>query len=241
MFQECHLQKVGFFNEGNTCAAICVIHCLHRVKISNVIGRPHQSTSDHRDFPTLVLIKILDALPSQRPFSLKLLKDIWNNSRVAYHIVPDDDIHSVLDGFFSYIKGKLIQANLLTEFRIAYQCPHCTLIDNVGHPQFDVVPQINIPDQSSSILPSTLLNTFLINQEEVICNSCGRQVRGTIIPRFGKITPICIYRRPNFIPHVQQSKILTKLSNHPSPTHHDIGDLIAVINHRGIINYVSYI
>ena len=180
-----------------------------------------------------MLLRVLDALPSQRAFTVKALQDVWNGSRSAYRIGPYDDLHSASDGIFFMISSRLSQANVLSDYRVAYQCPHCQLIDNVSHVSFDIIPQLHIPDQTTPVSFFALLDTFLANRVDVSCSRCAGPATGSVIPHFGTLTPICFNRRPDFIPGVQQMKIATKLMITESSPTHDLGQLIAVINHRG--------
>ena len=82
-------------------------------------------------------------------------------------------------------------------------------------------------------------------QEDSNCTRCGSPVRGTYIPTFGQVTFININRTP-FVPHLPNRiprKITTRLSEFPTQIQHDIGDLCAVINHRGTLengHWIAY-
>ena len=232
-FQLQHLQRLGFFNEQNTCAVISILQMLHRAQIANFIQRPSSTSNVRQDYPILMLLQYLDALPSLRAFTLKALKDVWNDSSSAYKIVPHDDIHSASDGIFSMIASKLNQGNIFSEYRVAYQCPRCSEPDIVSHVNFEVIPQIHMPDQPAPISISDLLDGFLFTQVALSCSRCSGPARGTVIPHFGKLKPICFNRRPDYIRGVQQRKIETKLSLTESIASHNIGEIIGVINHRG--------
>ena len=232
-FQLQHLQRVGFHNEGNTCAVISILQMLHRAQIANFIQRPSSTSNVRQGFPILMLLQYLDALPSERAFTVNALKDVWNDFPSAYKIVPDDDLHTASDGIFTMIANKLNQGNIFSEYRVAYQCPSCSATDIVSHVSFEVIPQLHVPDQVAPVSISSLFDTFLTNQVELSCSRCFRPARGTVIPHFGRLTPIAFNRRPDYIRGVQQSKIVTQLSTTESVSSHDIGEIIAVINHRG--------
>ena len=190
----------------------------------------------------MVLLKILDALPSSQPFTLKIMQDVWNRDSTAYNITPNDDIYSAAYGFIKYIREQnwLTQTNFLSNYRIVYHCPHCGFIEH-NH-QGAHIPILDIPNQSSAVQHLAIFDQKVTSFVNLNCLLCQNPVQGSYIPDLGDITMIGIDRSPRtFTSGVRPQKVKTRLSSVTTQT--NIGDLICVINHIGSLSrghFVAY-
>ena len=231
-FTHHHLQKVGFHNQNNTCSYISLLQVFHRIQLLKHLRRPTASSTNMQEFPIMVLLRILEALPSTRPFTLKIMQDVWNRDRTAYNLTPNDDIYSAANGIISYIKDQnwLTQTNFLSNYRVVYSCPYCGFIEQ-NH-QGAHIPIIDIPNQSLPVQHLAIFDQKLASIVNLFCLCCQSPVHGNYIPEFNEITVIGIDRSPRtYAPGITPQKIETRLSSVTSQT--NIGELICVINHIG--------
>ena len=74
-FQQCHLQSAGLINDGNTCCLLSFMLCCHRIILKVHVNAPPA------DVRSLMFLKVLEALPCPRSFSLQLFMRVWNTVR----------------------------------------------------------------------------------------------------------------------------------------------------------------
>ena len=190
----------------------------------------------------MVLLKILDALPSRQPFTLKIMQDVWNRDGTAYKITPNDDIYSAANGIIKYIREQnwLTQTNFFSNYRIVYHCPNCGFIEH-NH-QAAHIPILDIPNQRSPVQHLAIFDQKIASIVNLNCLCCQNPVQGNYIPDLGNITMIGIDRSPRtFTSGVRPQKVKTRLSSVTTQT--NIGDLICVINHIGSLSgghFVAY-
>ena len=80
-FLQRHVQSRGLLNDGQVCGLLNVFLVFHRMKLISFFVDPTQiKTNNNPDFPVLMLMKILKALPSQDSFSIQLFVQSWNRS-----------------------------------------------------------------------------------------------------------------------------------------------------------------
>ena len=108
-FKEMHLQKCGIINDGNLCALIAMVFCCHRMQLVKIIDLdPSLMAVGEIDYQSHILVKVLSAMPSARPFSLELMKEVWNKYRYQsfgnYKIENNDDVWSCAEGILQELR-----------------------------------------------------------------------------------------------------------------------------------------
>ena len=150
-----NLRAKGILNDGNVCAHISLLLCLHKIGAKEYIVEPNEMMNRNgRDFASMALLKVLRAMPSVNAFSLQLLISTWNNIyEGVFRMQPYDDIFTVADGIISSLKLKQTTRPLFTKFNISYTCQQCHRTENNisqwNSKLFQSVPIINIMRQST--------------------------------------------------------------------------------------------
>ena len=241
-----HLQMRGLINDGNVCGLLCFILVCHRMRLeSYFVDLPRISRNNTPDFPVLMFLRMLKALPSPGPFSIQLFVQSWNNSTTLQNgraaLGVNDDIlvvDNVMRSFVAYFRTR--NTPVITRFTMKYNCNVCgipysniSLDDNVG---FSCVPLLDIPD-CRGISPGQLLTNLLNTPINMNCVACNTRVQATLVPERGTYTLFAInrlqYDRQN--PNVVLPKVMTKLTDRRSTGAGErlCGDLISCISHIG--------
>ena len=89
-FEVEHLQAPGLLNDGNHCSLLSILICFNRIGIKHHLIDPHFCLTSVQtpDYPSLVLHRVMCAMPSSAAFSIKLLIEIWNHSGRQPQIQP---------------------------------------------------------------------------------------------------------------------------------------------------------
>ena len=94
------LQSCGLINCGNVCPIISIFLCFHRLRLRDQMTDPLLCMTD-RHRPSLILHKILHALPSEESFSIFQFILSWNKERILPEITQAEfgDVRELLDRF----------------------------------------------------------------------------------------------------------------------------------------------
>ena len=237
-FLQRHLQSRGLDNDGEVCGLLNVFLVFHRIKLISFFVAPTLiKTNNNPDFPILMLMKILKALPSQGPFSTQLFVQSWNKSLTPQNgrarLGVNDDIllcDNVMRSLVPYFRRGNIP--VLTKYTAKYNCLVCTinftnitLDDNVG---FAWIPLLEVPD-CRGISPGQLLTNFLSTPINFNCVQCNNPIQATIEAEKGHFTLLAL-DRSQMLP-----KVMTKLTSVSSAGVGErlCGDLVSCISHIG--------
>ena len=243
-FMQRHIQTRGLINDGAVCGMLGFILVCHSMKILNYFVDPALIMSNNTpDYPILLLMKILKALPSQEPFSIQLFVQSWNQSATLQNgraqLGVNDDIlvcDNVLRSLQPYLRIR--NTPVLTKYTVKYNCMVCgipysniSLDDNVG---FACVPILDIPD-SRGISPGQLLTNFLNRPIDINCVACNSRVQATIETQKGTYTLLAINRLQYDRNNAVLPKVLTKLTTVRSSGAGErlCGEVISCISHVG--------
>ena len=200
-FDLLHIQSYGLLNDGSVCALISLVLSLHRLGLKNHIADPLPQTPD---LPTMVLKKILTALPSQDPFSLQSFISSWNNSEKCPKISQgNSDVIALAEAIISNlpIKHEPTQVPFLTQFCGSYRCSECGLDHDrvktwegqIG----SVIPLLSLSDSEDHVDLTSLMRKFLTETFETRCSNsdCRSIIRdGRIVPVKGLFTILGLNR-----------------------------------------------
>ena len=231
----------------------------HLADIKNIVDL----STGNIDETMILLKKILEALPSEKPFGVKEFMDSWNADGNRGNIDRPqmgnfDDItivDAVLSEAIKFLKPRPSNKPLITRFVVKLKCEFC------GHQQesnrwtekcYDnAVPLISIPKDSrysEKISGPELLSRFINKKVEVTCDTCDLKQPGKISFIKGKFTIFAVNRRgyeddENY-EKSKMKKIQTKVVDNRSVTACDelVSDLIGTVNHRSTAggHWVAY-
>ena len=115
------LQEEGLLNDGNICALLSLFLCFHTTGVKDHLIDPHFCFTQNRtiDFPSLVFLKIMSAMPSQRAFSIQLFIDSWNSCGKTPRIYPGfSDVAALAESLLTNLQFKQYASRppVITEF-----------------------------------------------------------------------------------------------------------------------------
>ena len=243
-FSILHLQLPGLVNDGNICALLSFVLSLHRIGLKLYI-KP-------TDLPSMVLKKILCALPSPYSFSLQSFIEACKHTGSTTSIQSGyTDVLELAETILSHLELMQTSCHIppLTKFFGTFKCLCCG--DNWKQvPNWDgqigsTLPLLPIPDSEDPVHVETLFDTYLKEPFETRCRNetCRSRIsNGKLDPVLGKFTIVGLNR---FHIDNQNSKRMTKICladdmEYISPL---LGELVSIICHRGDPNeghYISY-
>ena len=224
LFTVNELQPNGLLNDGNVCPIISIILCFHRLRIKDYLKDPEYFPN----LPTLVLYKILQALPSLQSFSIMQFIMSWNASNLGADIRPGQhgDVTDILDSFLTELDIKTFSARtrpVFTKYLASFSCPKC------GKRYHDVerwdnqwnrkVPLLVIPENEDPVNVWNMLSTFLLSPVHTRCPdvACGQQIHdGVLVPMPGIFTVLAVNRLDLGSNHGAPSFLPNKLSIAPT-------------------------
>ena len=203
------------------------------------------SSPENPDFPTMILKKILFALPSEFTFSLQTFINSWNYSEKCPRIVPNCDVVSLTEALLTNLPIKDISPYLpyLTKFLGSFNCSQCgqnyTRVKNWEEQIGSAIPILTLPDTDEHVDLAYLVEKHLTDPFVTRCGmpDCRSQITdGKIEPILGLYTILALNRCDIDNPG---TKLLTKISLDDE----EYQALLSIICHRGDVNsghYVSY-
>ena len=234
-FQEQHLQSSGLVNWNDTCCHISLILFFHRMNLLRYLDPNLIAVRDTvMDWPVLILVKILWALPSLRSFPIQNLLTIWNAEGNNPRLVSYDDL-TIADPIFSQLPltgNNNVPA--LTKFQASFACASCGRREHSceqwDEREWSTVPTLYIQPRSPPTSVETLLNRVLQHgrQMRITCPNlqCRSPVTATWNVVKGTYTVVYINRDDG-----RGGTVRTKLS--PGSGLDILGDLISVISRSG--------
>ena len=199
------------------------------------------------DWPALVLLKILRALPSLRPFPVQNLLTAWNRDARQPTLQSNDDL-TIVDGILSQLPLAAAGNNVpvLTRYKVSFSCGYCGLV-NQSREQWDEKSFVSVPTLHVVPGPPTsaedLIDEMLNQRMRITCpnRQCRGQAAATWRTVRGIFTVLYIDRSD-----LRGGIIRTRLLPRPqgSPSHAVLGELVSVISRsdaghdRG--HFVSY-
>ena len=250
-FNNSHLQTAGLLNDGNVCSVLSFILCLHRIGINHhLIDSSFCYTTNNRiDFPSMIIMKILAALPSQNSFSIQVFIESWNQFGKAPRINPGfSEIDALAEGVFSNLQLKQYASRppVLTEFLGTFHCDKCGKdYSSVKIWEGQLTTSIRLlplPPDNQPVDVSALLAAHIAQPFETRCSDQGCRQRifgGKLVVRPGLFTVLAVNR----FDVDSGNKRLTKLAFSSRNSQDFLGDLVSVACHRGDVNaghFVSY-
>ena len=242
----------GLLNDGNVCGLISILLCFHRLRIFNHLLDPHFCyTSLHTpDYTSLVLYKILDAMPSTHAFSIQLLIMSWDRSGRRPNIQPGtNDLLSLAEALVTNMHVKHYSSRpVFTQFLASFQCSGCgknhTRVDRWDGQLSAAIPVLQLPsDHQIGNIPA-LLSSYLEAPINTTCSDqqCRQRIsNGQYETHTGHFTVIGVNR---FDGNGKRMNRLDLSSYEPNMTGHEIlGELVSCVCHRGDVNhghFVSY-
>ena len=120
------LQTKGLLNDGNVCPVISIVLSFHRLRLKDYLKDPDYSPN----LPTLVLYRILQAMPSRNAFSIMQFVMSWNASQIGTEITPGEhgDVIDILDSFITHLDIKIFSARtrpVFSKYLASFNCPRC--------------------------------------------------------------------------------------------------------------------
>ena len=247
-----HLQRDGILNDGNVCSLISIILCFHRLGLKNHLIDPHFCVTLSRtpDFPSLVFMKILTAMPSLHPFSLQLFMESWNHSNKSPRIDPGfADITSLAEGLVTNLQLKQYanKPPVFTQFLASFKCNQCgrehKRIKNWEDQVQAAIPLLQLPSSNQTVDILQLLQVYVQEPFQTRCGNLGcrtRIVDARLEVELGFFTILAVDR---FQFGQNTAKLLNKLQIQNGHQTLDLGELVSVVCHRGDVNqghFVSY-
>ncbi len=173
-FSQNHLQP-GLLNDSNCCCLISIILCFHRLGFINVLNIPPQMNMNpgSPDLAAGVLAKILSSFPSSNAFSIHTFIETWNQSQLGLVLGQNEDLY-IAEGILKHLTFQnLSGVPFLTKFTASYHCPQCqTNYRGFSPPSFEVIPELELPNQPNPVNPSDLLTDLINENLNVTCQVC---------------------------------------------------------------------
>ena len=243
-FLQRHLQHRGLDNDGAVCGLLNAFLVFHRMNLTSFfVDAPQISTNNSPDFPILILLKILKALPSLGPFSIQLFVQSWNSSATLQNgranLGVNDDIlvcDNVMRSLVPYFR--IGNRPVLTKYTAKYRCNVCamnftniSLDDNVG---FSWIPLLDVPD-CRGISPGQMLTSLLSRPINFNCVQCNNRICATMEAEKGRFTVLALNRTQFDGNNAMLPKVMTKLTSVRATGVGETlcGDLISCISHIG--------
>ena len=254
VFDVSNLQTCGLVNDGNVCGMISIIMSFHRINLKQHLINPHFCfTAVHTpDYPSLILYKILSAMPSQSAFSIQLLIESWNRSGRQPDIQPGmNDIPSIAEALVTNMQMKQYSTHpVISKFLASFQCTACgtnhVKVKNWEGQIGAAIPILQLPPDNQAANIPNLLASYLDEPIETRCSnqSCRQRIMNArFVTETGCFTIIAVNR---FDVNVRGGKKMNKLNLTLDPGltgHQLLGELVSCVCHRGHVNhghFVSY-
>ena len=255
MFDISHLQSHGLLNDGNVCGLISILLCFNRIQILRHLIDPHFCfTAVHTpDYASLILFRILSAMPSTASFSIQLLILAWNRAGKQPSIEPGfNDIPSLAEGLVTNMQLKQYSSHpVITKFLASFRCTGCgknhVRVKNWEGQIGAAIPILQLPEKNQTASIPHLLASYL---EEAIQTRCSDQhcrqriLNAQFVTETGCFTIVGVDRFDVSIPGGKKMNRLDLSCNDPNLTGHQVlGDLVSCVCHRGSVDhghFVSY-
>ena len=243
-----HLQP-GLDNDSNCCCLLSIIQCLHRLGFINALNIPLvlRRANGSPDYATGILAKILCALPSNGPFSVRTFIQSWNRSNLGIQLGQNEDLF-IVEGVIKKLQFR-DQGGIpfLTTYKATFYCNTCQTqyrgLTEWDNPSFETIPEIGVPNQQNAVNPADLMTTLMTETFPVRCRVCQGQGTASYEIVKGKTTMIRLNRLD--FQNQQMFKIMTPLDVGPSnsPGSQFLGELVAVVCHisRPHQHWLSYV
>ena len=229
---------------------LSLILCFHRINLKEYLIDPHFCFTDDQtvDFPSLVLFKILSAIPSTASFSLQLFIESWNQAGKAPRIHPGfSDVAALAEGVVANLQLKKYAARppALTEFLGSFACGTCGK-DNVRVKSWAMqvqamIPLLQLPDGGHPVDVTELLTAYVDEHFETYCSdlNCYQRIfDGKLEVRQGVFTILAVNRFDVTNPNNKKMNRLEFTGRNAL-----LGELVSLICHRGDVNrghFISY-
>ena len=252
IFQVSHLQGFGLLNDSNICSLISLLLSLHRISIKDHLIDPQFCFTLNRtfDFPSIVFMKVLSAMPSLNSFSLQLFIETWNNSGKSPRIHPGfSDIAALAEGILSNLQLKQYanRPPVISQFLGSFSCRKCgkdhVQVKNWEEQVQAVIPLLQLPDHNEPVDIIDLVGSFLQEPFATRCSNlnCKNRINDAKLDiNIGFFTILSVNR---FDINDPNSKRMNKLMLMNKPGQLKFGELVSVVCHRGDVNrghFVSY-
>ena len=197
------LQLVGIENCGNVCPIISICLAFHRLRLRDQLMDPFLCINDSTK-PTLVLHKILRALPSQHPFSIFQFILSWNKENLRPEIVQTSfgDVSELLESFLTNLAIKSFRSTpVFTKYVLSFHCRACGNIeDRLEHwseARNKNLALLHVSDQEEDQSLHQLLDNHLSRPVEIRCPSlmCRSPIKDAELKAVpGMFSAICVNR-----------------------------------------------
>ena len=218
------LQPNGLLNDGNVCPTLSIILSFHRMRLKDFLKDPEYNPN----FPTLVLYKILQALPCPTAFSIMQFVFSWNASNLGTNITPGEhgDVIDVLDSFLTELDIKRFSARtkpVFTKYLASFTCTKCVIscrdVERWDSQWNRMVPLLNLPGHEDPVNVWNLLSSFLTTPVQTRCPdvACGQQINDGVLNSVpGIFTALAVNRLDLGRNHDAPQFLSNKLSIAPS-------------------------
>ena len=255
IFRISDLQSVGLLNDSNICGLISIFSAFHRTGLKDHLIDPHFCFTQNRtvDYPSLVFLKIMSAMPSDLPFSLQLFIESWNFSGKTPRIHPGfSDVSALAEGLVTNLQFKQYASRppVLTEFLGSFKCSRCgrenLCVKRWAMQVQAAIPLLQLPPNNLPADVSDLLAAYVDERFETHCTdlNCNHRILdGKLEVKPGFFTILAISRFDINDPNNKQMNRLTIPSEPVRIGHNLMGDLVSIVCHRGDVNqghFVSY-
>ena len=217
------LQPNGLDNDGNVCPILSIILSFHRLRLKDYLKDPDYSPN----FPTLVLYKILQAMPSPQAFSIMQFVLSWNASNLGTYIRPGEfgDVIDILDSFLTELDIKRFSSRtrpVFTRYLASFTCARCrkvyTNVERWDSQWNRMVPLLTVPASEDPANVWGLFSDFLAVPVQTRCPEvgCNHPVQdGVLVPIPGIFTVIAINRLDLGSSHTSPVFLTNKLAIEP--------------------------
>ena len=246
----------GLLNDGNVCGLISILLCFHRIQIITELLDPHfcLTTSHTPDYPSLILHRVLHAMPSTDPFSIQILIMSWNSSGRRPSIQQGiNDIPTLAEALLINMQVKQYSSRppVFSQFLASFTCSACgknhTKLKKWESQRDAAIPLIQLPPNNQTANIPALLSSYLEVPIHTRCTdqNCRQMITNA---RFetetGYFTVISVNRVDDTGINDKKMNRLDLSCNDPSMTGHQVlGELVSCVCHRGDVNqghFVSY-
>ena len=149
-----------------------------------------------RDHCSLVILRTLQALPSQVRFDLGELINTWNNNQPpnGFYIGQREDISTLTDAIIGHLPLAPVNGiPVLTQFLCSYRCVFCQNVEpgtmRYQRP-FDKIPILTVAQANANapVSMGALLTNLIQTPLTVNCRVCGVVNQGNMRVIRGKYT-----------------------------------------------------
>ena len=198
------LQIHGLTNDGNVCPIISIFLSFHRLRLRDHLTDPLLCITD-RHRPSLILHKILRALPSQESFSILQFILSWNKEKLQPVIsqASFEDVRDLVQSFLSSLAIKSFRTTpVFTKYVLSFNCQVCgNHDDNLEHWNEQMTKNLLVlpveHSQSEDISLPQIASSFLSRPVQVKCPSimCNKSIPNAVLKAIpGMFSAIAVYR-----------------------------------------------